>query len=199
MKFFRFFVLAVATLGLLACAKPPQTEIDGANAALQDAKNAEAEIYAPESLKAAEDALSQMQAELDAQQGKFALFRTYEKAKELANAAVEASKKAVDDANAKKEQVKAEVETKLGEAATALAEAQDLMKKAPKGKGTKEDLAALEADLGTVQPTIDEAKAAFDNGKYMDAKNKLEEAISKANSVKDAIQQAIEMAKGKKK
>lgn len=199
MKYLRFFFLFVAIVGLMACAKPPQAEIDAVNAALDEAKNAEAEIYAPDSLKAAQDAISAMQAELDVQNGKFALFRSYEKAKELANAAKDAAVKAKDDAAANKEQVKSEAETLMNEVQTALTEANDLMKKAPKGKGSQADLAALQADLDTVQPMIDEAKASFDGGKFMDAKTKLEEAKAKVSSVKDAITNAIEMAKGKKK
>lgn len=199
MKYLRFLFLSVVIVGLLACAKPPQAEIDAANAALDEAKNAEAEIYALDSLKAAQNALAEMQAELDVQNGKFALFRSYEKAKELANAAKDAAVKAKDDAAAKKEQVKAEAETLMGEVQTALTEARDLMKKAPKGKGSQADLAALQADLDAVQPMMDEAKASFDGGKFMDAKTKLEEAKAKVNAVKDAINNAIEMAKGKKK
>ena len=199
MKYLRFIFLSIAILGLLACAKPPQAEIDAANAALTEAKNAEAEIYAPDSLKAAQTAIADMQAELDVQQGKFALFRSYEKAKELANAAKQAGEKAKSDAEAKKQQVKAEAETLMNEVKTALNEANDLMKKAPKGKGSKADIEALQADLGTVQPMIDQAQASFDAGKFMDAKTKLEEAKAKVSSVKDAINQAIEMAKGKKK
>ncbi len=199
MKYFRFFLLSLAVLGLLACAKPPQAEIDAANAALDSAKNAEAEIYAPDDLKAAQTAISDMQAELDVQQGKFALFRSYEKAKELANAAKEAGDKAKNAAETKKQEVKAEAETLFSEVKASLTEATDLMKKAPKGKGTQADLAALQADLDSVQPMIDEAQASFDGGKFMDAKTKLEEAKAKVTSVKDAINQAIEMAKGKKK
>jgi hypothetical protein len=199
MKYVKIAVLMIAVLGLLACAKPPQADIDAAKASLETAKTAEADIYAPESLKAAEDAISAVQTEVDAQAAKFALFRSYEKTKELVAAAKTAADKAKTDADTKKAEVKNEA-TQLIEAAKAeLAAAQDLMKKAPKGKGSKADIEALQGDLNTVQPMIDDAQASFNAGKFMDAKNKAMSAKDKGTSVKDAITKAIEMAKTTKK
>jgi len=199
MKYVKLAVLVIAVLGLIACAKPPQAEIDGAKAALQTAKSAEADIYAPDSLKAAEDAINAVQAEVDAQAAKFALFRSYEKTKELVNTAKAAADKAKTDADTMKEQVKNEATQLIETAKAELLAAGELMKKAPKGKGSKQDIDALKGDLATVQPMIDDAQASFDAAKYMDAKNKAMAAKDKATSVKDAINNAIEMAKGKKR
>jgi hypothetical protein len=200
MKYVKLAVLVIAVMGLVACAKPPQVEIDAAKAALETAKTAEVDIYAPDSLKAAEDAINAVQAEVDAQAAKFALFRSYEKTKELVAAAKAAADKAKTDADTMKEQVKNEATQLLETAKAELIAAEDLMKKAPKGKGSKADIEALKGDLATVQPMIDDAQASFTANKFMDAKNKAMAAKDKATSVKDAINNAIEMAKaGKKK
>lgn len=199
MKLFKVAVLFVAVLGLLACAKPPQADIDAAKAALDAAKAAEADIYAPEALRGAEDALNAVQTEVDAQAAKFALFRSYEKTKELVASAKAAAEKTQADADSMKEMVKNEATALLTEAATELTAAQELLKKAPKGKGSKADIEALKGDLDAVQPMIDGAQASFDAGKYMDAKNGALAAKDKAVYVKDAISNAIEMAKGKKR
>ena len=199
MKYVKIAVLMFAVLGLLACAKPPQDDIDAAKASLEAAKTAAADIYAPESLKAAEDASSAVQTEVDAQAAKFALFRSYEKTKELVAAAKTAADKAKTDADAKKAEVKNEATQLIDAAKAELAAAQDLMKKAPKGKGSKADIEALQGDLNTVQPMIDDAQASFNAGKFMDAKNKALSAKDKGTSVKDAITKAIEMAKTTKK
>lgn len=199
MKQFKVAVLFLAVLGLLACAKPPQADIDAAKAALNAAKAAEADIYAPDALRAAEDSINAIQTEVDAQAAKFALFRSYEKTKELVAAAKAAADKATADANAMKETVKAEATTLLTDAKAELLAAQELLKKAPKGKGSKADIEALKGDLDAIQPMIDGAQASFDAGKFMDAKNGAQAAKDKAVYVKDAINNAIEMAKGKKK
>ena len=199
MKLFKVAVLFLAVLGLLACAKPPQADIDAAKAALDAAKAAEADIYAPDALRAAEDSLNAIQTEVDAQAAKFALFRSYEKTKELVAAAKAAAEKTTTEANAMKETVKNEATALLTDAATELTAAQELLAKAPKGKGSKADIEALKGDLDAIQPMIDGAQASFDAGKYMDAKNGAQAAKDKAIYVKDAINAAIELAKGKRK
>jgi len=199
MKLFKVAVLFLAVLGLLACAKPPQADIDAAKAALDAAKAAEADIYAPDALRAGEDALNAIQTEVDAQAAKFALFRSYEKTKELVAAAKAAAEKTTTEANAMKETVKNEATALLTDAATELTAAQELLAKAPKGKGSKADIEALKGDLDAIQPMIDGAQASFDAGKYMDAKNGAQAAKDKAIYVKDAINAAIELAKGKRK
>jgi membrane-associated HD superfamily phosphohydrolase len=199
MKQFKVAVLFLAVLGLLACAKPPQADIDAAKAALDAAKAAEADIYAPDALRAAEDSINAIQTEVDAQAAKFALFRSYEKTKELVAAAKAAADKTTADANTMKEQVKNEALAIFGEAKTELTAAQELLAKAPKGKGSKADIEALKGDLDAIQPMLDGAQASFDAGKFMDAKNGAQAAKDKAIYVKDAINNAIEMAKGKKK
>ena len=60
---------------MVGCAKPPQDAINAATAALDSAK-AEASEYAASSLQAAEDARAALDAEVKAQQDKFALFRS---------------------------------------------------------------------------------------------------------------------------
>lgn len=199
MKQFKVAVLFLAVLGLLACAKPPQADIDAAKAALDAAKAAEADIYAPDALRAGEDALNAIQTEVDAQAAKFALFRSYEKTKELVAAAKAAAEKTTADANAMKEQVKNEATALFTDAKAELTAATELLAKAPKGKGSKADIEALKGDLDAIQPMIDGAQASFDAGKFMDAKNAIQAAKDKAVYVKDAINNAIEMAKGKKK
>lgn len=190
-------VLVVAMM--VGCQKAPQADIDAAKAAIESARTAEAGDYAQDSLRAAEDSWSQLDAELKAQDAKFALFRSYKKATELAQATKAAGEKAKGDAEAKKEQVKQEVTQLMTEAKTTLDEAKALLEKAPKGKGTQADLEQMKADLAGVDTTMNEAQQAFDAGKYLDAKSKVEAAKANATNVKTAVEQAIEARKGKKK
>jgi hypothetical protein len=191
--------LVLVLLVVVGCQKPPQMDIDAAKASLDTARSAEAMDYAPDSLRAAEDSQAQLDAELKAQEEKFALFRSYKKSTELAQATKAAGEKAAADAKAKKEEVKGEAQTLITDATTALNDAKALLEKAPKGKGTQADIEAMKADLTGVESSLTEAQNSFNAEKYLDAKSKAEAAKMQAGNVKTAIEQAIEAKKAGKK
>jgi hypothetical protein len=173
---------------LVACATPPTADIDAAKTAISGAEAAGAAEYAADSLKAAQDAQAAVDAELKAQEANW--FKSYDKAKELATAAKAAGEKATTDAAAGKEKAKADATAAIDAAKAALTEAEALLAKAPKGKGTAADLAAMKTDLETAGKTIADAEAALGNVKYLDAKAKAESATAAATTVKDAVEAA---------
>jgi hypothetical protein len=192
-------LIAVALLlvAVNGCAKPPQPEIDAAKAAVNGARNAEAGLYADASLRAAEDAVAQLDAELKVQEEKFALFRSYKKATELSAAAKSAGEKAEADAKAGKEMKKNEAMAAISEVKTMLTEVTDMLAKAPRGKGTQADLAAMKADLDGAAAAIVDAENAFASEKYIDAKAKAEAVKQTAMGVKTAIEEAMAARKGR--
>jgi len=84
-----------------ACGTPPAADVDGAKAAVDKAVSAGAGQYAPEALKAAQDAVAALDAELKTQDGKW--FKSYDKAKELAATAKAAGDKAAAEGLAGKQ------------------------------------------------------------------------------------------------
>lgn len=92
-------------LTVTGCSAPPAAEVDAAKAAVDKAVTDGAGQYAVESLKAAQDARTALDAELTAQEGKW--FKSYDKTKELATAAKAAGDKAAAEAIAGKEQAEA--------------------------------------------------------------------------------------------
>ncbi len=189
-KMMFLFGIALILVSMNGCSKPPQADIDGAKAAIDAARSADAGTYAPNSLRAAEDAQAQLEAELKAQEDKFSLFRSYKKASELAAVAKAAGEKAQADAKAGKEQKKNEAQTAISEAKTMLEEAKTDLASAPTGKGTQPDPAAMKADLDGVAATIAEAESAFNAEKYTDAKAKADSAKQTIQNVKSSIEQA---------
>ncbi len=101
---FRAIALGLA-ITVTGCASPPNADVDAAKAALDRAASERAAQYAPESLKAAQDAQAAVDAELKAQEGKW--FKSYDKVKELAVATKAAGDKAAADAVAGKEKADA--------------------------------------------------------------------------------------------
>jgi TonB family protein len=89
--------LAVIVAG---CGAPPAADVDAARASVEKATSAGASQYAPEALKTAQDAQAALDAELKAQDEKW--FKSYDKAKDLAESAKAAGDKAATDASAAK-------------------------------------------------------------------------------------------------
>jgi hypothetical protein len=179
---------------MVGCAKPPQDSITAATTAMDAAKPMASE-YAPSSLQAAEDAKAALDAEIKAQQDKFALFRSYKKTDELVADLKAKSDKAAADAAAGKAQAKNDATTAINDATTALTDAKAMLDKAPKGKGTAADLEAMKADLTAAESTINDANTAMAAEKFKDAKAKADAAKSSAANVVSQIQAAMEAKK----
>ncbi|HET6277368.1 MAG TPA: hypothetical protein VFG08_01145 [Candidatus Polarisedimenticolia bacterium] len=188
-------VVALAVIGLTGCAEAPTADIEMADQALEQARAAEAGEYAPDSLKAAEDARAQLDTELKAQEERLALVRSYDKAKELAAAAQAASDQAEQDAVAAKNVARDEAAALIAEVRTKVTEVQELLAKAPRGKGTEVDLAALKSDLTGIETALTEIDGTFAAGEYLDAKTRAQAAKESLGRIESDILGAMEAVK----
>ncbi|MCX5885397.1 MAG: DUF4398 domain-containing protein, partial [Proteobacteria bacterium] len=102
-----FFFSMLSLVLVSGCAKPPQQEMDAANAAIQSAVGAGAETYAAEQLKAAQDLIVQMNSQVEK--------KDYKAAKETAIQAQEKALEAKSAAEANKAKAKEEVTTASNE------------------------------------------------------------------------------------
>ena len=152
-------VLLLATAFLVVgCAKPPQQDIDTAKAALTAAEQAEAPKYAADAWDKAQQAMNAVNAELEAQQAKFALFRSYTKSKQLITDATNAANAAKDAAVAGKEKAKNDAKASIDAAKAALDNANKLLadvEKCNRAKRAKE----VKKDLDTVKGNLEAMKA----------------------------------------
>jgi len=187
-------LVALALLAFVGCAKAPEAEMQKANSAIEAARTAEAETYAPESFRVANDTINAAMAAKQEADGKFSLFRSYTKAKEMFVRADELANKAAADAATEKENVRIQVGQKLLDVKAVLDSAQVALNKAPRGKGTKADIALFKSDLDAAGAAYAEADADYAGGKYMIARTKLDGVLERAR----AVMQQIEVAKAKK-
>jgi hypothetical protein len=185
------FVLAL--LAIIGCSSAPQTEMKNAETAMQAATAAEAEQYAPEAYRAAVDTLNAAQAAKTEQDSKFSLLRGYGKSKAMFVAAQALADTARVQAETEKARVKAEVEGQLVSTQQAMTTVSAALDKAPRGKGTKADIAMLKNDLATVKTVYDEANSDFTNGKYLAAQAKLQTVNTQLQSLSDQLQKATAM------
>jgi hypothetical protein len=182
----------VLTLGLVlaGCAHEPTADIDAAKHALDEARQAQAAEYAPQSWTAAQDAESKLQAELDAQEQRWSALRSYTIASQLAASTRQAAERSRDEAMAGKEKAKSEASTMMAQARDEAAHAQAAVTTAPRGKGTEADLASMKSDATSIDGTLQEMQQAFDAGDYIGAKTKAQAAIDAAKKIEDEIAQA---------
>ncbi|MEO8277531.1 MAG: hypothetical protein ABI639_15055, partial [Thermoanaerobaculia bacterium] len=131
------------------CAKPPQVEIDATKASLASVE-ADASKYSADAWNKAQQAVNALNAEVEAQANKFALFRSYTKTKELTAAANQAITEAKDAAAAAKEAAKtaaneglAAAKASLDAASTAMA---DLGKCRRQPKDFKKDMELMKGN-----------------------------------------------------
>jgi hypothetical protein len=194
----RLFLLALSILVLLVlagCGKAPDAQMKQATAALQAAEAAGAPQYAPDSWSRAKQAVDQMKAELDKQNKRFALFRSYGKVKTLAAQAVQLAEKALADANTKKTQLRNEVTATIADLYKSLDSARRQLARLPRirnGAALKSSLNTAERQLG--QARADLAAGALDNAMAVAAK-----ARDAINNVLKAIEAATGGSKARKK
>lgn len=192
------FAATLPFLLVYGCAKAPTLEMDAADQAITNAVGAGAEEYAPESLGRARDLRAELETELTLQQEKMYLTRSYDHALDLANQIKAAGDRATSDAVAGKESARQETSALLAEVKVALADVQAMLAKAPTGKGTAADLAALQEDIDSAVAILGESEAAFAEGRYLEAKSKVMAVKSGTESVKAAIDAAIQARTGRR-
>jgi hypothetical protein len=185
------FPLALIMLTLVACAKPPQAEIDAAKAQVaKAAQDADVVAYAPESLKRAEDSLTKMQAELAA--------KKYDKVKAYAQEAQSAASAAIADGKANKERAKAQAASLIEAAKKAFPDAEKALASAKKLRPAKLDLVAATKGIADAKAALAQAEQSFAAGKFIDARDKAQSAQTKLADLVKSISEAVQAATRKK-
>ncbi|MBW7848109.1 MAG: hypothetical protein H3C41_08525 [Bacteroidales bacterium] len=193
------FAFAIAGVLFTSCAKAPEVEITNAKAAIEATKATEADRYVPAEFKALQDSLNVALLEVENQNAKFALFRSYKKAAATLNNVMTLSEQVKSNAATRKEEVKAEAQQSLAEVTTLVTEVKELLAKAPKGKEGREALEAIQGDVVLVESFLAEVSTLINNGDYLTANDKVKAAGEKANSLKAELEEAIAKKKGGRK
>jgi len=178
--------VALAVVGLSACAKAPQDAINQAKAALDAAATAEAATYAPQAWESAQQALNAATAEVEAQNAKFALTRSYKKASELLTTAQQAATAAQDEAASAKEQMRVAVEGAIATIEENLATADGLLESLAKcrrrPKGFAGDLEIMQGNVDGLRAQLGDVQAKAAEGNYFAANSMAEGLIEGLNA-----------------
>ncbi len=185
--------LALAVLAA-GCAKVPQQALDAASAAMNGADAAEAPKYADAEWSAAQEAMNAAQAEIQVQNEKFALFRSYKKAEELIATAQGAADQAREAAVAGKERARMEAESALGTAQASLDRAAALLTELGgcrrKPKGFAADMEVLKGNLDGLTGQVASIQSAIDAEDFFGAKAQADVLNGQADTLAGDLESA---------
>jgi hypothetical protein len=191
-KTLKLFALVLVAMVAVACAEPPTAEIEAADRSLDEARSAQAAEYAPQTLKSAEQARQQLDAELKAQEERFAMMRDYDKAKELAASAKSTAERASTEAAAARERARQEAADMIAQVRTSIDELKTMLENAPKGKGTEADLAMLQTDVASMEQSLTEMENAFAEERFLEVKAKAQAVQQSGNMIREELTRAME-------
>jgi hypothetical protein len=156
--------LLLATIGaglvlsLSACADPPDREMQLAEGAINAARAAGAEAYAPEELKAAENALARSRDAVDIRDYRLALNHAIDSHERAQNAA----RMAADG----KATARVDADRALGAATELLTTVEARLRAAERARVPAATLSRAQDMLATAQLTVQEARTAFERNDY---------------------------------
>jgi len=195
LKYFAYGLLVMFIL--VGCAKQPTEDMSAAQKAVEDLKGTGAEKYIPEDTKKVDDGLAAALNEIKAQDGKFALTRNYDKAKQMLAQVKADSEKVKADIVVKKEEAKKNALAGQEAARASVKEAKALLAKAPMGKGARADIEALKGDIKGLEDSVPELQQLIDKEDYAVAIDKAKAIKEKADGVSNQIKEAMKKVKGK--
>jgi len=197
-KSMRLLALPLLVALLAGCSKAPVVEENNAVQAIGGADQAQAAKYAPAEYGIAKDTLEAAKAEKAKQDGRFALFRGYGKAKAMFEKVPALAAAAKTKAEAELARIRQETQQMIAQARTELDSAGAMVSTAPVGKDTKAEIELMKQDIAALQQTLTEAQGDFDRGNYDAAKVKAQTIIEKSKSVVTTVEAAIAKKGGKK-
>jgi hypothetical protein len=182
------FAVAVCACVLIAgCAKAPQQETAAAQAALESAKAAKADIFSAEQYNAAQAMVTAALSDVKAQNAKPPFSRNYEKAKKMlvdASTAAEAAKASVA---ANKAKVAEEAKSLLDKAHAAVAESKKLVEGLIKKKN--KDAAALKTKLEAAAAALPADLGKVADDALIATRDAINNVIVTAESIKASVEQ----------
>jgi len=192
-----FAAFSVAVL-LSSCGKVPQAEIDAANAAIEAAQTAGADVYVAADFAALQDSMNVVNQKVEEQNGK--LFKNYKDVNAMLTVVSQMATEVQSKTEAKKEEVKQEIATLETEVAGLVASNNELIANAPKGKEGAAALEAIKGDNSVVETTMTEVSTLVASGELMPALDKAKAAKEKAQALNDELSEVIaKYSKNKKK
>lgn len=190
------FVMLSAVVLLSSCSKVPQAELDAAKAAIEEARTLQADLYLPAEFNAIQDSMNSINAAIEANKGK--MFANFSEVKTKLVQVSELTAALKANTETRKAEVQAEVDAVMTEVNTLISDAKTLVASAPKGKEGKAAVDAISTEIAAVEASAAEATTLVEQGKWIEALDKLNAAKEKVTAVKTELETVIAKFTGKR-
>lgn len=170
----------------LGCAQPPTARVEAAKERLA-AVAPEAATYAPAAYKAAQDTAAQLDAEVAAQQQRFALVRSYTRAEELATSVESAADSVRQAIDAEKTRLRTETGRLIADATGAVTSTRQLLDALPARQIPQDQGAAWQSDLARVETSLEEVNKLLAGDELAEAHRQAESALKAASQVGTSV------------
>jgi hypothetical protein len=188
-KIFYGIAILIVAVWSTGCGKVPQTEIDQANAAIDSAKAAGAEIYVPEALAVLQDSMKSVKILIEGQGSK--MVKNYGEAREKLILISEDAREVKLEAETRKEEIRSETMATITEVKSLLEENKQLIGKAPKGKEGTAALQSIKNELSVIETSVAEIDDMFARDELLPCQNKANAAKEKATLMNDELTEVI--------
>ncbi|HAX95328.1 MAG TPA: hypothetical protein DCY35_02210 [Prolixibacteraceae bacterium] len=190
------FVMLSAVVLLSSCSKVPQAELDAATVAIEEARTLQADLYLPAEFNAIQDSMNSINAAIEANKGK--MFANFSEVKTKLAQVTEMTAALKANTETRKAEVQAEVDAVMTEVNTLISDAKTLVASAPKGKEGKAAVDAISTEIAAVEASAAEATTLVEQGKWIEALDKLNAAKEKVTAVKTELETVIAKFTGKR-
>lgn len=196
------FLVGLTTIGLTAllftsCSKIPQTEIDAANTAIEQAKTAGAEVYVNAEYIALQDSMKSVMINIESEKSSF--MKNYSSEKKQLAFVTSLAQIVTVNAEARKEEVKMEVQNTIAEVKALIETNKKLIMEAPKGKEGTSALKAIKSELSIIEASVNDADIKFKTGEYIIALDMVNASKEKTASINSELTAVIAKYNANKK
>lgn len=189
-KFFSGLVALVLMTVLLSCNKAPQTEIETAQTAVNEAQATGADMYLQGEYNALKDSMNKVLLSIESKKSKW--FASYKNEKDQLNEIVSQAITVKTNTEIRKNEIRDEILSTLTNIRKLLDENQELLSKAPKGKEGAAALMAIKDELAVLNVSVNEITNMVESGDFMNAQTKVSAVNDKTLAINTELRQAID-------
>ncbi len=188
-RYMKLIVLFAVLFAVDGCAKLPQTDIDAARAAFNEAEGVEAETYAESDFALAKSALAGLDVEVALQSAKSAAVRRYNTTLFLASEAKKYSEEAKAVATEARAKLEVQVTDGLKTLDREITSTERALNKALSMRRIRLEREAVEMEIDDAKTLADRARTDLSTGMLFDAQEKIVDALGKlaASQVKVSL------------
>ncbi|MGC9324185.1 MAG: hypothetical protein ACP5G0_05470 [Desulfomonilia bacterium] len=191
-------ICSAILIAVLLCAtgctssQEPTSEMEAAGAALEAARNAEADVYEPEKYSTASESMRTAIAEVDTQNSRLPFLRDYEHAKTLLETARLNAEEAVKTSEVTKQKVIEEARDYLNRISQTIDEATVTLGAEAVTEQDKLAFEELKTKLNGLQTAYQDADAQYRDGNYVTARDKSKSILDLVQVLNTQIKQEVE-------